>query len=319
MMPMFDESRAILLDEPEPAACVVDVYTPLKAALEQGNISPHEHCLVAIHHDLVLVLPTIALVYHHVAQGTWNNQHWMVAYCCLCNGGAFYNAEHKGMVLQFAVQGFYDVMSLIADQQTQSYWNHLTGECVTGQLAGDTLIRWNSLLQMTAHQAHHAYPDALFTEIMLDDTAAETGAKWNQRYRLPDNPDYGGLIRTLGTEDKRLPRHDIGVGIWTQQTRRYYSVLQIFDKHGVIIDQVDGRTIVVCMDEVVGLPTVFYCETQTAVLHHGILHLDNNQIYKLGRLYQGDQPVKIERPNHNAIRWYSFSSLFPDCAIYDDK
>lgn len=316
-MNTFDKDRAILLDEPQPDSYSITAYIPLRLMLEQGKIHPQEHCLIAIHEDIILVLPTLALVYHHVVQGTLNNLDWMITFCCLCNAGAFYNAEHKGTVLKFAAQGYYDVMSLIADEKTQSYWNHLTGECLTGDYAGDTLVRWNTLTQMTAQVAHQAYPNALFTDIELDDDG--TSEKWNSYYRLPDEPDYGGLLKTLGEEDIRLPRHDMGLGIWTQQTQRYYSALQIYDAHSVIVDQLDGRTIVVCIDEMISLPTVFYCETKNAVLENGQIQLDNDQVYKQGVLYQEDKPIKAERPNHNAIRWYSFSSLFPKCEIYPEN
>ncbi|MEL6407627.1 MAG: DUF3179 domain-containing (seleno)protein [Chloroflexota bacterium] len=312
----FDESRAILLDEPEPDAYMVTEYMSLAVALQTSHLAPHSHCLIATYNDTVLVMPTIALVYHHVAQDKLDDLNWLVTFCALCNAGSFYDATLKGEVIRFAAQGYYDTMTLIADKDTQSYWDHLTGTCISGEREGEKLTHLSPLLQMTAEEAQHAYPDALFAHMHLSDDVEATGKQWNDHYRMPEEPDHGGLAQTSGEEDSRLPRYDMGLGIWTKDTHRYYSAHDIYTAHSVILDTLEGRTIVVCMDEMIGLPTVFYCETENAVMAFGEVRLDNNQVYKQGVLYKDSTPMKAERPTHNAIRWYGFSSLFPGCEIY---
>lgn len=314
-MSIFDESRAILLDQPEPEGYFVETYVPLQDALEEQVIHPQEHCLIATHDGLTLVLPTLALIYHHVAQGKHADLNWMVTFCALCNAGALFDAELNGMTLRFAAQGYYNTMTLIADEDTQSYWNHLTGACVTGERVGKQLTQLSSLLQMRAGDAANAFPDAQFTCMSLPDELIEISKQWDQ-YRLADNPDYGDLLNTGEVVDDRLPRNDIGLGIWTKDTKRYYSRKSLYAAHQVIIDELDGRTIVVCTDSGIGLATAFYCDTTQAKIYDGEVILDNDQIYTRGVLYRNGVPVQVERPKQNAIRWFGFSSIFPDCEVY---
>lgn len=317
----FEEQRAILLDAPEPYPFTVKHYLSLGSALAKGNLLPEDHCLVAVVNQTTIVLPTVAMVYHHVAQGELNGLNWMVAFCCLCNSGSVFDAKYKGSVYHFAAQGYYDVMVLIADQETQSYWNHLTGECLHGELAGAELIRLNGLLQMRAAEALSAYPQAQF--VLIDDLSDEettTAERWNTIYRLPENPNYGdGLNGTGAITDDRLPRHDMGLGLWTATTTRYYSILELYENDGLIVDTVDGRTVIVTVDPDIGLPTAFYSDVDNVSKSYDKILLGDDTYYSKGMIYVNNERARMERPNHNAIRWYAFSALFPNCEIYGRK
>lgn len=318
MNQVFDSKRAILFDEPDTPPFSVQHYLPLTTALEQEKVYPQDHCLIAVVNDAIIVLPTLAMVYHHVAQGQFGDLHWMVAFCSLCNAGSVFDATYEDKVYHFAAQGYYETMVLIADQQTQSYWNHLTGTCLHGELAGATLSRLSSLLQMRAADALAAYPQAQFG--LIETLSAEEIAlaeRWNIVYRLPENPDYGAeLLGTATTEDNRLARYDMGLGLWTAHTRRYYPILKLYENNKPIIDKVDGRTVIITLDPDIGLPMAFYYETDHAETAYERITLGEHVSYHKGVLYVGNQPVKAERPNHNAIRWFAFSSLFPGCEIY---
>lgn len=314
----FDVNRAILLDEPETRSFTARQYLPLAAALEQGKLYAEDHCLVAVVDETVIVLPTLALVYHHVAQGQLGDLQWMVAFCCLCNAGSVFDAHYEGRVYDFSGQGYYDTMVLLADAQTTSYWNHLSGACVYGPLAGARLNRLNTLLQMTAADALAAYPQAQFAlSEGLSAAEMDTANRWNIIYRLAEQPDYGAeLLETGGVEDTRLARYDMGLGLWTAHTCRYYPILTLYEHDKPLIDEIDGRTVIIMVDPVIGLPTAFYYDTDRAEKIYNRVILGENVEYRKGMLYVDQQPVKVERPNHNAIRWYAFAALFPGCEIY---
>jgi len=318
MSQTFDEQRAILLESPEPHPYNVNRYLPLAEAFAQGKIHLQEPYIVAPVGETAILLPMLPMVYHHVAQGRLGDMPWMAAFCCLCNAGTIFNARYQGQVYNFAAQGFYDVMVLMADEQTGSYWNNLTGVCLHGAMAGASLERLNTLLQMRAEAALIAYPDALVAvmDAMSEDEIA-TAERWNSTYRVPEVPKIGeGLLATGGTEDTRLPRYDMGLGVWTSQTQRYYAMSQLYANHNIILDRVDGRGVVILLDEEIGLPTAFYHEPTHIEIRGSEFILSPNARYSKGILYVDGQPTKAQRPNHNAIRWYGFASIFPNCEIY---
>lgn len=314
----LDEQRAILLSEPEPNPYNVQHDYSLAEALAQCLIHPNEPYLVAPLGDTAILLPMLAMIYHHVAQGQLGDRPWMAAFCCLCNAGALFDPRYQDRVYTFAAQGYYEVMVLLADQQTQSYWNHLTGSCIHGPMAGAALERLNTLTSMRAIDALAAYPNARIAVMDgMTDEEMTTAERWNRVYRLPDEPNYGEeLLDTIATEDPRLPRHDMGLGVWTATTRRYYPILRLYEQHNVIFDQVDGRRIVIIFNQEVGLPAIFYFDTDHVEIRGDEFILNSHARYRQGRLYIDDQPIKPERPNHNMIRWYAFASIFPDCDIY---
>ena len=312
----FDANRAILLDEPSPEAFSVQAYLPLAQAIEKNAIYAKEPCLIAMLGDTALVLPTLALVYYHVAQGNYQNQAWMVTYCCLCNAGTLFDATLNEQTFHFAAHGFYDVMVLIADDESKSYWNHLTGECVEGKSKGSSLKRLSALRQTTAQQALIEYPDAVYTTINMTQETNDIAEDFHKRFQLPDSPDYGALYETLGAEDTRLPQYDMGLGIWTKNTQRYYPMSKLYESNSIVFDEIDGRKVIVCVDDEIGLPTAFYHDARESTQRGGEIFLGDQDVYRKGILYRDGEAVQVERPNYNTIRWHGFASLFPNCEIY---
>ena len=235
----------------------------------------------------------------------------------LCNTGSLFNARLNDQVYHFAAQGFYDAMSLIADEETQSYWNHITGVCLHGALTGTQLQRLAPLLQMTAADALAVYPEASLTSMRLSGDEMDEAQELNTVYHLPNKPEISNrLLATLSFVDTRLPRYDIGLGIWTSTTQRYYPISTLYKNHNVLFDEIDGRPVIVVLDVDVTLPIAFYMEAQQIEFHGDTLILGTDTTYRKGVLYEKGRPMPVERPNQNAIRWYGFCSLFPDCEIY---
>jgi len=319
MVEQFDAERAILFDAPQPNAYQIETYIPLKQAIETGAILPLDHCLVVeLDEETTLVLPTLAMVYHHVAQGKHKDLDWVISYCALCNAGALFNAKKNNKVYHFAAQGFYDVMALIADTETGTFWNHLTGTAVHGEEVGVELDRIDGVVQLLAKDALNAHPNALFTLMDgLTTEEIETAERWNTVYRLAEKPDYGTLSHTIKPTDSRLPSHDMGIGIWTNHTVRYYSIMTLYmEQHGAIIDDIDGRKVVIVLDDEIGLPLAFYYDATKLEKSFGKLLLNDTAYYEKGVVYENKKRVRIERPNQNTIRWHGFSSLFPNSEIY---
>jgi hypothetical protein len=315
---IFDQGRAILLDTPDIDPLTVRGYCAFDHALANQYILPHQPVLVAHLPGANVVLPLLDMVYHHVAQGVLDDTPWMVAFCCLCNAGSIFDARLKGQRYTFAAQGYYDAMVLLADQQTCSYWNHLTGMCLSGSNAGQTLKRLGTLTPVYASEVLGAYPNALFAlAAPLNDDEALTAQRWYNAYVLPSQPSLGAaLLATAGETDNRLPRYDMGLGVWTPKTRRYYPISRLHANQNVIVDRLDQRGIVLILDEQVGLPTVFYCEVEKVMLQGPRVWLSERLYYEDYALFDEGMRIEPRRPNHAAIRWNGFSSIFPNCEIY---
>jgi hypothetical protein len=313
----FDLQRALLLDEPETRPFNVTRYRLLSDALLENAIHRQEHVLVASVENTVIVFPMLAMVYHHVAQGSIDDMAWMAAYCCLCNGGTVFDPCYENNRYTFAAQGYYDVMILLADEQTQSYWNHLTGTCLYGEMTSATLKRLSPLTQMQAGDVPHIHPHAQLALSEMDDEEITIARRWDGKYRAPQIPGIDEELLATGTaSDTRLPRYDMGLGLWTGNTARYYPISKLYEHQSVIVDRVEDRTVIVILDEKVGLPMAFYYQTERAEVHGDTVVFGSNTFYQKGVLLVDGQRIKPERPPQAAIRWYGFSSIFPNCDIY---
>jgi len=48
---------------------------------------------------------------------------------------------------------------------------------------------------------------------------------------------------TLGKEDQRRPRMELGLGVWSSNTRRYYPMARVREHGGTLLDRLDDRVI----------------------------------------------------------------------------
>ena len=85
----------------------------------------------------------------------------------------------------FAEHGLYDGLFLMKDEETGTFWDHMTGKAVYGPLAGESLAVEAGLVQTTVEQVLRTTPDALIT---LSDRAIRTD----------DQMKVGGLVAGIG-------------------------------------------------------------------------------------------------------------------------
>ena len=71
----------------------------------------------------------------------------------------------------FAEQGLYDGLFLMKDDETGTFWDHMTGRAVYGPLVGETLAVSAGLVQTTVERVLRSNPDALIT---ISDQAIRT-------------------------------------------------------------------------------------------------------------------------------------------------
>ncbi len=75
------------------------------------------------------------------------------------------------------------------------------------------------------------------------------------------------FIETLGTEDARLPRMAMGLGIVTPGTTRFYP-MDLIEESGALIDDVDGRQLVF-VDSKTFTPAAVFVDASSATSRIG--------------------------------------------------
>jgi len=216
------------------------------------------------------------------------------------------------------------------DAETHTLWNHITGEAEYGPLVGRTLGPPGNLLQMNVKQALEQDPK---TEIAISDRVYFAAGKQfgtsagglgpgrgsGQGPGGP-NPDAAMADRfrgTLGKEDQRRPRMELGLGVWTATTRRYYPVARIREHGGAFLDQLDRRPVLIYIDRESNTPAALFVKSASAKMQGEDVLLDNGFIVRTSVLLDRDgKRVKMERPQQIFTRWYGFALTFPGSDVF---
>jgi hypothetical protein len=140
-----------------------------------------------------------------------------------------------------------------------------------------------------------------------------------RRHGRPDDrtPLSDVFIATLGAEDKRRPRMDLGLGIWWDGGSRYYPRELLRQQGGVLIDRVNGRSLLVYIDPDTSTPAAMFVNATRARVDGSVVKLDQGSSVRDGVLLdsQGRRSA-AERPQQVFTRWYGFALTFPGASIY---
>ena len=222
-----------------------------------------------------------------------------------------------GVTHTFAEHGLYDGLFLMRDEETGTFWDHLTGEAVYGPGVGKVLEIAN-LLHSRADQVLANYPDAL---IALSDRSIRTNEDMEPRSLL--QRVRGGLNRmfssTVEEEDSRLPTMDIGLGLWLGEEARYYSYDEVVAAGRAVLDTFQGQQTLVFLDPVTFVLSAFHVDGEGLRWDGDVLRLSNGQYVERSILYDPDgSRAEAGRPLQIFTRWYGFALTFPDAEIYEE-
>ena len=210
-------------------------------------------------------------------------------------------------------------MSLMGDHQTGSYWDHVTGECLHGPLKGRRL-ELAPLRHMQVDQALAQFPDARIGWSRLPLPFGLAAGLMKVLVRLTRGrflpPRFAG---SMGAEDPRRPRLEMGLGVWTDSVSRYYPLGILKARDGVLFDVIDNRNLLIYLDPASGTPTPLFADGQDAEWDGSDLRMADGAIVRNGRLYDpSGEELPTEQPLHLFARWYGFSLTFPGCEVYGD-
>jgi hypothetical protein len=255
----------------------------------------------------------------------------------VCNSGTRLVPTIDGRTHHFYHVGIHDALFVMQDAETKTLWNHITGKAVYGPLAGRTLGPVGNLLHMTVEQALEVDPatrvaisnQAYFAGGRRFGSAARTprvggGLRGNGGSRGRGAPAPGAnaimadrFAATLGVEDPRRPRMDIGLGIWTDTTARYYPMEEIRARGGALLDRLGSRRVLIYIEPDANAPAAVFVDARRAKREGSDILLDDGSKVRAGLLYdrRGGRR-ELERPRQMFTRWYGFSLTFPGCEVF---
>ena len=202
---------------------------------------------------------------------------------------------------------------MLGDEETGSIWNHITGQAVYGPLEGYTLPVFN-LLHMTAEHALDRYP-GLSVAISDRPVRGRRGFFAPLAERVPFLRE--GFRSTIVKEDTRLPTMDIGLGVWTDSEQRYYPMEAVQAAGAALVDDFDGRRLIVYVEPGAYSLDAFFTEEQTVSAEGSRLTVGEGLVLEGGVLKDAsDRRLETERPLQLFSRWYGFALTFPGTTIY---
>jgi hypothetical protein len=144
------------------------------------------------------------------------------------------------------------------------------------------------------------------------------GARGGGRGNLnPDAQLMGMFIETLGQEDMRRPRMDLGLGIWTATTRRYYPMDRIRERDGAFMDRLDGRDVLIYIDPETATPAALFVDAKSVKVQGKEVRLDSGASVRSGVLFDSKgSRVEGDRPQQIFTRWYGFALTFPGPEVF---
>jgi len=218
-------------------------------------------------------------------------------------------------VHHFAEHGLYDGLFTMRDEETGTFWDHLTGEAVYGPLVG-TSLEVGSLEYSLAGQVLENHPEALITisdQILWENEALGIDGLLKRRNR--------GLSKmfssTVEQEDDRLPTMEIGLGIWSGAKARYYPYTEVVDAGNAVLDDFNGYQVLIYLDPEIQVLSAVYVDAESLKWQGDVLHLSNG--YKLSNSQFHDasgQKLNMKRPLQTFSRWYGFSLTFLQTEIF---
>ena len=223
-----------------------------------------------------------------------------------------------GQVHWFQEQGLYDGLFLMRDDESGTFWDHMTGEAVYGPLTGRQLAVTN-IFQTTVGQVLDQNPSV---RVALSDRIL-----WEERQLT-----LRGLVSSMGNrlsrmfqstveaEDDRRPTMDLGMGLWEGEQSRYYPYETVVESGNAVLDGFAGRPVVVFLDPSAYSLSAFFVESETFEWDGDILRFGDGTYVENGRMLGADGlPLDAPRPLQIFTRWYGFSLTFPGTEIYGER
>ncbi len=184
----------------------------------------------------------------------------------------------------FGVNGIVNGLAVMVDQETNSQWDHITGEAFAGPLEGKRLDVWP--ISMSTNQVERERDSGLMV--------IRQSYKWTFKRFWQSVPWYHydsnrmhfppGFRRSFSSAvDERLPAFEQGLGIIEGNNARFYP-FRVIPSSSVLHDQWLGKSL--SIEKESGITPQAWWDEKDLI------------------------PMQL------LTRWYGFSFTYPECSIY---
>ena len=197
----------------------------------------------------------------------------------------------NGRIHWFGVPGLANGLAVMRDEETESLWDHITGECFDGPLAGERLDFWPVFLTtVAAERAKHPETILLisghrsFRSLLMGKLISKR-VNYRREGTFLAPPFRQSMHQAV---DPRLPEGEQGLGLMTADHAGKFYPVRLIPKGGTIEDSWQGRPIRIVRDPLDGVPVATWTDSS-------------------------------ELPMQLLSRWYGFSFTYPGCEIYTEN
>lgn len=192
--------------------------------------------------------PLNVLSIHEIANDTLAGEPILATFCPLCNASIVFdrrlNHEGQDYLLDFEVSGMLRKSDMVmADKQTETWWQQLMGKAIVGELASAELKIIPSLV-LSVNEFFDRYPDGkiLSKESGSEQAQQAYGKNYYENYDSEEGKPYGRFFEE-NSLDKRLPPMERVVDIRSLGEFKIYP-FSIAAEKGVINDEFNGKNVV---------------------------------------------------------------------------
>ncbi len=286
--------------------------------------------------------PLNILSIHEIANDTLSGVPILATFCPLCNSGIVYDRrlKHKGenFRLDFEVSGMLRKSDMVmADKQTETWWQQLEGKGIVGELSGAELRIIPSLI-LSVKEFFERYPDGRI--LSKESGSLQAQQAYGKNYYVNYDSKNGKPYERYFDEDKldkRLSPMERVVDIRSTGEFKIYP-FSIAEEKGVINDTFNGKSIVlfyqsgvvsvldkkeISESKDIGTVTVFNPLLNGIILTFEkkdgrFIDTNTNSVWDItGRCIAGKLKGKILKiepsGNHFAFAWFAFH---PNTKIY---
>lgn len=207
---------------------------------------PKEPVLVVHHNSEARAYPFNMLTVHEIANDRIGDTPLLITYCPLCNSGMVFNRRVKvgdeSVVLDFQVSGMLRNSDMIMyDEQTESWWQQLTGEAIAGNFTGFSLEIFPSMV-LSVEDFFSRFPNG---KILSQNTGIRSRYGYNPYvgYDKADGSPYPGFINPQKLSN-RLPNMERVVNLSVNGKHKIYSFSSLAFRN-VYHDEFQGKKVVV--------------------------------------------------------------------------
>ncbi len=311
----FDPARAQLEDYLDttvfPARLEVSRSMPLQEALDSHVVTEDTRLFTFEYQETLYAFPMRVVLAYNVMQGQLEDrQPWLLTFCNACNTGTVFDPVVDGQLLHFKRRGAFDGMLLVWDEETGTYWQHITGEGLYGAKRGSILRTIAHTRTMSAGEAIKRSNTALYTST-LNDMQTKL-ASFAEKMRDDPSRVAGTILTTVEKDDDRRPRFELGLGIWNGNKSQFYPLIMLYDHNNAWFSTFNGqRTLVYQAPEAVS-PVAVYTNADSARWEGDTLRFSDGTHLKDDALYSADgEKLTLTRPSQLLMRWYGFALTFP--------